>query len=650
MDFFQNQDAARKKTGLLIVYFVLAVVVIIASVYLAIAAILTFAESKGRGSAPGVSALWDPQLFGLVALGTAALISGGSLYKVASLAGGGHTVAELLGGRLVHPETSDPDERRVLNVVEEMAIASGVPVPPVYLLEAEPGINAFAAGHAPGDAVVAVTSGCVQRLTRDELQGVIAHEFSHILNGDMRLNIRLMGVLFGILLIGLAGWVLFRSTGDGGVRVGSRDDDRKGNNALPLIGLALYVIGYAGVFFGNLIKAAVSRQREFLADASAVQFTRNPEGIAGALKKIGALAEGSRIEDAHAEEASHMFFGNAVEGVGQLFGLLSTHPPLVERIRRIDPSFDGDFSKVRFEPAPDEARPRREPARRERPAAMAFDPVQAVARVGTIAPANLAYAADLLESMPRPLSAVVREPLGAQAAIYALLLDPDESVRRDQLAWLEAHALPASVRETWKILPEVQRLDPGSRLPLVELAVPALRQMTPAQFHDFYRGVEALVQADRKVTLFEYALQRLLIRQVVKHFVRVGTPVATITTFPPLVGPTSVVLSALARFGHETPDGVAAAFEAGVRVLEWPGTRFGLAPEGTIGIREIDAALKRLDAAAPSLKKQILEACATCIVVDGRVTVEEGEMLRAVSDSLGCPMPPLLAPTPTPSA
>ena len=242
-------------------------------------------------------------------------------------------------------------------MVEEMAIASGLPVPPVYLLENEPGINAFAAGHTPGDAVVAVTSGTLKRLSRDELQGVIAHEFSHILNGDMRLNIRLMGVLFGILVIGLTGWMIFRSSSDVLRPPRCRDDgdDRRGFNPLPLIGLALYVIGYVGVFFGNLIKAAVSRQREFLADASAVQFTRNPEGIAGALKKIGALAEGSHVQNPHAEEASHMFFGNAVGGLGQLFGLLATHPPLVERIRRIDPSFTGDFSQVRLDQPPEEA-------------------------------------------------------------------------------------------------------------------------------------------------------------------------------------------------------------------------------------------------------------------------------------------------------
>ena len=232
----------------------------------------------------------------MVSLGTLALIGGGSLYRVASLAGGGHSVAEMMGGRPLSSQTTDPDERKILNVVEEMAIAAGTPVPPVYLLEQEDGINAFAAGYAPGDAVIGVTRGCIQDLTRDELQGVIAHEFSHILNGDMRLNIRLIGALYGILLISMTGWIIFRSTAYGNSYGSRRDGDRRGSNPWPLVGLALYVLGYIGVFFGNLIKAAVSRQREFLADASAVQFTRNPDGIAGALKKIGALAEGSRVQ------------------------------------------------------------------------------------------------------------------------------------------------------------------------------------------------------------------------------------------------------------------------------------------------------------------------------------------------------------------
>jgi Zn-dependent protease with chaperone function len=642
MDFFQNQEAARKKTGLLIAYFALAVALIIASVYLAIAAVLAWAGASDRSGAPAsLVSLWDPQLFAAVAAGTAALISGGSLYKIASLSGGGHTVAELLGGRLLHSETADPDERKVLNVVEEMAIAAGTPVLPVYLLEGEDGINAFAAGNSPNDSVVAVTRGCVRNLSRDELQGVVAHEFSHILNGDMRLNLRLMGVLFGILLLGLTGYILLRSSR--GVSVGSDDrDDRRQGNLLPLIGLALYVIGYVGVFFANLIKAAVSRQREFLADASAVQFTRNADGIAGALKKIGALSEGSTVRQPRAEEASHMFFGN-IGGAGQLFGLLATHPPLVERIRRIEPSFDGDFSKIRLGPPGEPSEAESEaPARRPRPRSFPFYPAEAVARVGTVAAPQLLYAAGLLKDLPRTLTEQVRDPLGAQATVFALLLDPRDDVARKQLAWLGRHAHPAVVRQMRTLVPDVWKLAPEERLPLVELAVPALRQMTPAQLRDFLAGVAALVQADREVSIFEFALQQLLLRHLVTCFVDRGRKQPKYTIVAPLVEPTSIVLSALARAGASSPEAANQAFVAGVTALDWPSVRLEPSMDETTDLSRLDAALRTLDAASQPLKKQLLLACAVCVGADGRLTVEEGELLRAISDAIDCPMPPLI--------
>jgi Zn-dependent protease with chaperone function len=644
MDFFERQDAARQKTGVLVFYFITAVVLIIISVYLAIAGIL-FATGGDREIGPGLHGLWDPQLLGLVAIGTSTLVAGGSLYKIAALSGGGRTVAELLGGRLVHPDTHDPDERRLLNIVEEMSIASGVPVPPVYLLENEPGINAFAAGHTPSDAVVAVTAGALRMLSRDELQGVIGHEFSHILNGDMGLNIRLMGVLHGILLIGLTGWLIFRSTSNGSVRAESRRDggDRKGGNPLPLIGLALYLIGYVGVFFANLIKAAVSRQREYLADASGVQFTRNPDGLAGALKKIGALAEGSHIQDPHAEEASHMFFGDAVGGMGTLLGLLASHPPLIDRIRQLDPSFNGDFSQVRFDSPPLETSDARPGAAQTPVSAMAFSPAQAVARVGTIDAGNLAYAADAKDAIAPALAAAVREPLGAQAVIFSLLIDPSESVRTAQLGWVATHALPALARATSTLMTDAQRLAPELRLPLVELAVPALRQMTPAQFHDFYRSVEVLVQADRKTTLFEYALQRLLIRHVVTSLRPIESTTVKITTVPPLVEPTALVLSALARLGGASPEQALRAFGQGTGSLGWSGAQLELAPPEALGLRAVDRALETLATASPQLKKAVLEACTACIFSDGHVTVPEGELLRAISYCLGCPMPPMFA-------
>lgn len=336
MDFFGQQGKAKTKTTVLVVYFVIAIVFIVASVYLASLLIFHFTQAQQQ---PGVAlpalVLWDPRLFGLVVVGTLGVVLVGSLYKTIVLSKGGSAVAESLGGRLLGADPTDPDERQLRNVVQEMALAAGMPVPKIYVLDNDNGINAFAAGHAPSDAAIGVTRGGMSLLTRDELQGVIGHEFSHLLNGDMRLNIRIMGILFGIVCLAVIGRVLLYTRGGGG----------RGRNPMVLVGLALIVIGALGILFGRLIQAALSRQRELLADASAVQFTRNPAGLAGALKKIGSA--GSRIESAHASEASHMFFEN---GLGKpLFGMMATHPPLEQRIRALDPDWDGKFTPVGVE-------------------------------------------------------------------------------------------------------------------------------------------------------------------------------------------------------------------------------------------------------------------------------------------------------------
>jgi Zn-dependent protease with chaperone function len=333
MDFFEREGKARKKTTVLVVYFVIAVACIIASVYLASVVILygVGAQQPESDQLPEL-ALWNPMLFSYAMFGTLGVVVIGSLYKTIELTKGGSAVAESLGGRLLDPATTNPDEQKLRNVIDEMALASGVPVPKIYVLDEEKGINSFAAGHSTSDAAIGVTHGCITLLTRDELQGVIGHEFSHLLNGDMRLNLRLMGGIFGILCLAVIGRVLIYSRGGGS----------KGRNPLLLLGFALIVIGAIGVFFGRLIQAALNRQREFLADASSVQFTRNPAGLSGALQKIGGV--GSQLESARAGEASHMFFGN---GLGNPFlGMMATHPPLEERIRAIDPSWDGKFKST----------------------------------------------------------------------------------------------------------------------------------------------------------------------------------------------------------------------------------------------------------------------------------------------------------------
>ena len=643
MDFFQHQERARRKTGLLIAYFIAAVVLIVLLVYSIVVGAILLAGPREGSPGHSVLPLWDPALFAMVSMGTLALIGGGSLYRVASLAGGGHSVAETMGGRPLSHQTTDPDERKILNVVEEMAIASGTPVPPVYLLEHEDGINAFAAGYTPGDAVIGVTRGCIRNLTRDELQGVIAHEFSHILNGDMRLNLRLIGVLYGILLISLTGWIIFRSTANAYSFGNRRDDDRRGVNPWPLVGLALYVLGYIGVFFGNLIKAAVSRQREFLADASAVQFTRNPDGIAGALKKIGALSEGSRVRAPEAQEASHLFFGDAV---GHFLEIFATHPPLVERIRRIDPSFEGDFSRVRVGTAeprrPDDRtattlRPRIGPGRE----GLRFSPAQMVSHIGTVEPQQLAYASAVLTSLPDTLKALAYEPFGARALVFALLIDQkSEAVRAAQLERLATYVEPALGRKVEEILPLVHSLTPEMRLPLVSMVTPTLKRLSRDQFEAFAAGVRELIQADREVSLYEYAMHRLLLRHLAPHYGYTPPSPSPVRSASVLIGPVRHVLGTIAHIGSEQPSDAARAFALGIQALGWPGIDPALPPRN-LDLQALDQALNALDAAVPPLKRQILNACAACIGADGRVTVEEGELLRAIANALGCPVPPL---------
>jgi Zn-dependent protease with chaperone function len=641
-DFFTRQELARRNTGRLIVLFLLAVVAIVAAVYLVVAFAL-------RGAQGG--SMWDPGLLGVVALGTGALVAGGSAYRTVSLAGGGQHVAELLGGRLVDPRTRDPDERRLLNVVEEMALASGCPVPPVYLMDQEPGINAFAAGDDPNNAAIGVTRGTLERLSRDELQGVIGHEFSHILNGDMRLNVRLMGLLFGILLIGVTGWTIFRNTQYMSMRYRTRDGDRRdGVNPLPLIGLGLWILGYVGVFFGRIIKAGVSRQREYLADAAAVQFTRNPAGLAGALKKIGALEGGSRIVSPHAEEASHLFFGEALGLSG--WNPLATHPPLVERIRRLDPSFDGDFGAVELAPTrtpldEEEIHWReltaakvgagRAPRRTIDERMMGFAPASRVEGVGTIAPEGLGEAAGLIDGLPPEVAEALHDPLGATAVIYALLLDPeDEEIRGRQWDRVRREA-PEVVAGTLEVVAgPVGSLGAEWRFPLVELAIPALRGLNAIRFREFLEVMRGLMEADRRVTLFEYALRRTLMRALGPQFGWSAPPPETIDRWEPLAESAAVVLAGLAHAGRGD---AAASYARGIAALGWPGAFPPLPPASEVGLREIDLALNTLACARPRWKRPFLEACAATIDQDGRVTIEELELLRAVSEALDCPMP-----------
>lgn len=639
MDFFERQDKARRNTKFLVFYFLAAVVLLIVAVYAAVALIFTFTEESFSWAQPGL-------FFGSAA-GTLAVISIGSIGKTMSLSSGGRAVAELLDGRLVNPNSVDLHERKLLNIVEEMAIASGVPVPQVYVMDGETSINAFAAGHSASDAAISVTRGCMTMLSRDELQGVIAHEFSHLLNGDMRLNLRLMGLIFGILCLTVIGRVLLHTRGK--------------KNPLPLLGLALIVIGWVGVLFGRLIQAAVSRQREFLADASAVQFTRNPGGLAGALKKIGGLSEGSKLESPRAEEASHLFFANGLRS--SLFGF-ATHPPLVERIRALDPAFDGNFPSVVVEappspPPPPGAKPPPLPGALPPPLPIVLPPPLPIAMAG-LAPAviaqqaivadigqpkteHLRYAAELQQSLPDSLRTSAHDPLGASALVCAFLLDPGPAAREKQLEEL-GHATSEAMRqETVRIWPEAQSLPPQARMPVVDIALPALRSLSPPQFEQFRAAVKTLVASDSKIDLFEYMLQKIVMRHLETQFFPAGRSVTQFYDLRPLAHDAGVLLSATAYAGHEDPAQARAAFAQGAETLSRIARlEIPWLPPDQCELSHLDRALERFNQAVPQIKKNVLNACAQTVAADGVIQPREAELLRAVADALDCPVPPFL--------
>jgi Zn-dependent protease with chaperone function len=648
MDFFESQHTARRNTGRLVVLFGLAVVAIIVVVYLVVSTFVLWSRAQRTMDAQlGASDFFDPVLLVTVGIGTIAVVGLASLYKLGELRGGGAVIAESLGGRLLRPGSVDPDERKLLNVVEEMAIASGTPVPPVYLLDDESGINAFAAGHSPSDAVIGVTRGSVEHLSRDELQGVIAHEFSHILNGDMRLNIRLIGVLFGILVIGFIGSILIRAA-----IYTPRTSSRRGGSpaALVALALALIVIGYVGTFFGKLIKAGVSRQREYLADASAVQFTRNPSGIAGALKKIGGLSIGSRLEHPRAEEASHMYFG---QGIKSMLSMMATHPPLPDRIKRIEPGWDGTFPKVTRTTKPPKRRGRKSADRRRAgleavagigagmaQAALAERASTAVGQVGRPTPAHLDYASRLIARLPDDVKDAAREPYGARAVIYALLLNDESAPREKQLARLAEHADEGVHRLTLKLAPTVAHCEMDARLPLLDMCIGSLVGLTPDQYRMFQQNVSELIRADEKLDLFEWVLGRILVRHLDPHFREIRAPIVQYYNLNALHGECATLLSTLAHVGHRVRDDTERAFAAGASRLAIGALE--LLPIDQCSLGDLDGVLDRLAQVTPRYKRTVLEACATCISADREVTVREAELLRAVADTLDCPMPPLL--------
>jgi len=666
MNFFETQDRARRRTKWLVFYFICAVVAIVFAAYFGVIFGMTLAGDRLD--------LWEPGWFISIAGVTCLLVFGGSAYKSSQLRQGGRVVAKDLGGRLVLPHTRDLEERQLLNVVEEMAIASGTPVPQVYVMDEEMGINAFAAGTKPSNAVIGVTRGCLQLLSRSELQGVVAHEFSHIHNGDMRLNMRLIAVIFGLLILMLTGRIILhsilRSAFQSRVSSGNRRD-RNGGDVRALVIVVViagvfFLVGGIGAIFARLIQAAVSRQREFLADASAVQFTREPAGLAGALKKIGGWNDGSSVRSPQALAVSHMFFAE-----GGLFKWgMATHPPLQVRIRALEPDWVGGFDSVALNKNQSLAglydESRQQILQRQRgEVGAAADEEEASGAVANLAPVqrlsgsvnamvalsglgqetrwSLEAGQRIHDGLDERLRSASQDRGGAQRLIFAMLLSRDRQQRQEQVEGLRKGMGSDFLREgeDWQEL--LESLHSAEKIALLDLCMPTLRHMSQPEYGRFIQLMHWIIATDEKVDLFEFMLQHAVTRHLAGHFEpdrRKVPPGPERMDDLPAAG--NVLLTVMARI-ERTEESAARAFQAAVKGGNgFEGWSPELLPEDSFGPEEVRSALIEFETAAPMVKKTILQMCGFAAAEDGILTSREAELLRAVADAIGVSLPPFV--------
>jgi len=648
MNFFEAQDSARRTTSVLIILFLLAIVILLVLSNFLVFEFLYFLE-YGAPSLTQLDLVFDANLSILICTAIIGFITLGSLYKLVQLSSGGSVIAQYLGGVIIPRSSRDPLHKKILNVVEEMAIASGTPVPQVYVLN-EQGINAFAAGWKTTNAVIGITQGALERLTRDELQGVIAHEFSHIFNGDMRLNIRLIAILHGILMIGMLGRMILRSLRY--VRT-SRSSKGGGQAVLLIVGIggALAVVGYSGTFFGNWIKSLISRQREYLADASAVQFTRSSEGIANALKKIGGAIHCSALLAASVDEYSHAYF--ALGGPKLGFFSFSTHPPLKERIFRIQPIWDGKYILDERKPVSrhdDDSAAGDQQQQRKRALATSLgagigasmassDAMNSLDNIGDVSPEQVDAAFAWHQQLPDVVLAHAENPYGAQALILALLLHEDYEIENKQISVLidvigELHT--QNVKQVQQTVGDLARTQ---TLSLIDLTLPTLREMTVEQYRRFRSCVQQLILADGEVELREWIIQRVVLQHLDEQYGLRKKPIAKYFVLGSAKYASELILSMLAYLEHADDEEVRQAFDSAKRSVGAGALR--LLPMTEMSLDSLDVAMDELELLKPPIKKRFLQACVGCITHNGKVTVQAYELTRAIASCLDCPMPPV---------
>lgn len=620
MNFFEAQEKARRDTWQLVILFLLAVggLVLVSTLFVSWF-YMTFITHDS------IPFTLERYLSSRITHGTSLvvllIVGMGTLYQYLSLAKGGKNVAETLGGRQLNPNTATAEERRLLNVVEEMAIASGIPTPMIYLLE-DKSINAFAAGLTIDDAVIGITRGAVEKLERDELQGVIAHEFSHIFNGDMRLNMHLAATLHGIVLIGLIGEFIMRHLG----RNGGTNGRKSGGNNLIILGLGLYVIGYVGLFLGALIKAAVSRRREYLADATAVQYTRFPAGIAGALKKI--LYYQSYLNSPSASTFAHFYFS---QGVRSFF---STHPPLKERIYKIDPKWNGKIPEYKEDQKRSVHTDKAE-SKEKQNILITGAVAAAVLKAGTLEKGEVASVHTELESLDGEIREKLNEPLGAQAAILALFYK--ETNKEALFASLKENN-PYLLLEFASLLSKGTEVYQKEAVPVITLVLYTLKSLSVEQYRTFDSLIQRFVDIDGKVSMYEWSLQHIIRRNLQIYFGERQVPKKLKHSHLGAVkNELEIIFSMLMHDQYESEEAARRAYADVMRTIGAGALQYRYSD--TISHEMFENAVKEIEVVKPGVAKRIFEGVLHSVKIDRVVTPGENLFVHAMALLLQVPMP-----------
>lgn len=648
MNFFEHQEKARKQSRWIIAAFI-GVTLLIILVIDALVLLLMGSQGMLLTDQSGVPSfnifnpnVWlaNSKMMIISSLIVGGVISISSLGKIVSLRSGGGKVAQNLGGMIVTADTKDPLRRRLYNVVEEIALASGVPVPEIYVMENEPGINAFAAGYSPADAAVAVTQGALEKLNRSELQGVIAHEFSHIFNGDMRINIKMMGVIFGIMVIAILGRKFLVTS-----RYRVSSSRNKNGGGIIVIGLGLMVVGYIGLFFARWMKSSLSRQREYLADASAVQFTRDPSSISGALKKIAAYQHSSYL-NVDGEEVSHMLFGSSAKSL-----MFATHPPLVDRIQRLERGFkETDIGELAEKLRKQEQREHvqaeiaekeQERKNNKKLGGGFFEVDTMVNNIGNPAIERIAAAAVLASSLSDGLSNAAHSLEWAPEVLFYCLLDQDKELREKQRLIVTKFMGDISEKKVSYLLNENGLVSSTQRLPLLDISFPSLKRRPVSELQKILHTVHELSIIDNRIDAFEYLLSRLISKYLHDSDIPNRTRLHGNGKLKNCIEELTLVVSAIAAHGQnsETSEGLQKAQRAFRNGMESAGIKHKNLIFNNDWHIKMDAALNALVKLTPADKQKVVVALARTVLDDQDIITAEQEMLRVICALINVPLP-----------